>query len=214
MKLDFIENIEIHQGTPLVNYHSILHLKEGIFMTYNDMKNLQENYHQIANPDLSPEQIEIFKTSSLSISGKLNRADAMGINLMHWYSINLMNFANCCGLVKFLNEKGIQPEKLSEDNGVRKDLKKYQKDYIDSIPELTPIKYFRNKASAHLAFTDPFNDNAATLVESISLIPSFINGKLTIGTLKRGKGDVMSGFGDHEWSLVDNFDSLINRYFL
>jgi hypothetical protein len=47
----------------------------------------------------------------------------------------------------------------------------------------------------------------------MSLIPTMNNGKLTIGSLKRGKGNAKSSFGDFEWSLVDNFDSLIPRYF-
>jgi len=214
MKLDFIENIEIHKGiTPLPNYHSIWHLKEGLFMTYNDMKNLQKNYYEIGFPELSKEQIEIHKKASFSFSGKLNKADSIGMNLINWYSINLMSYAKCCGLVKFLNMTGVQPERFIEDNNLVKDLRKCQRDYINSIPELDAIKHFRNKASAHLAYTDPRNDNAGTLVESMSLIPTLNNGKMTIGSLKRGKGDAMSSFGDYEWNLIDNFDSLIPRYF-
>jgi hypothetical protein len=147
------------------------------------------------------------------MSGKLNRADAIGMNLIHWYSINLMNYAKSCGLVKFLNKTGLQPERFVGDKEILGELRKCQKEYIDSIPELDPIKHFRNKASAHLAYTDPHKDNAGTLVESMSLIPTLNNGKLTIGSLKRGKGNAMSSFGDFEWNLVDNFDSLVPRYF-
>jgi hypothetical protein len=214
MKLDFIDNIEIIKGiTPLTNYHSILHLKEGIFMTYNNMKKNQENYYEIGFPLLSQEQIEIHKKASFSMSGELNKADSMGMNLIHWYSINLMSFAKCCGLIKFLNEKAVQPERFVEDKNLVKDLRKCQNEYISSIPELEPIKHFRNKASAHLAYTDPKNDNAGTLVESMSLIPTLNNGKMTIGSLKRGKGEAMSSFGNYEWNIIDNFDSLIPRYF-
>lgn len=214
MKLDLIENIEIFDGiTPLSNYHSILHLKEGIFMTYNNMKSLEENYYKIGFPELSKEQVDIYKEASIFISGKLNRADAMGMNLIHWYSINLMSYARCCGLVKFLNETGYQPEKIAENKSIRNDLNEFQKVYINSIEELKPIKHFRNKASAHLAYTSPQKDNAATLVESMSLIPTLDNGKLTIGSLKRSKGKAISSFGDYEWNLTDNFDSLIPRYF-
>jgi hypothetical protein len=214
MKLDFIENIEIFNGiTPLANYHSIVHLKEGLFMTYNNMKNLQENYYKIGFPELSEEQIEIHKKASFSMSGKLNRADSMGMNLIHWYSINLMNYAKSCGLVNFLNKTGYQPERFVNDKKIVNELRNFQGEYIDSISELDPIKHFRNKASAHLAYTGPFNDNAGTLIESMSLIPTMNNGKLTIGSLKRGKGNAKSSFGDFEWSLVDNFDSLIPRYF-
>lgn len=214
MKLDFIENIEIHEGiTPLANYHSIIHLKEGIFKTYIEMKNLEENYHRIANPELSEEMIELYKNASLSFSGNTNRADSIGMNLIHWYSINLMSYAKCCGLVKFLNQTGYQPEKFVEDIKVVKDLRVCQNEYINSITELQSIKHFRNKASAHLAYTDPKNDNAGTLVESMSILPIIINGKFTVGSLQRSKGDAKSSFGDYEWNLIDNFDSLIPRYF-
>lgn len=215
MKLDFIDNIEIYNGiTPLPNYHSIVHLKEGLFMTYNNMKNLQENYYRIGFPELSEEQIETRKKATFSLSGKLNRADSMGMNLIHWYSINLINYAKCCGLVKFLNRTGYQPQKFMNDKNVINDLRKCQTEYLDSISELEPIRHFRNKASAHLAYTDPQkSDNAGTLIESMSLIPTLNHGKLTIGSMKRKKGEFQSSFGDFEWNIIDNFNSLIPRYF-
>jgi len=214
MKLDHIENIEIIEGiTPLPNYHSIWHLKEGIFMNYNNMKMIQDNYYEIAFPEMSLEKREIYKKASLSINGELNRADSMAMNLLHWYSINLINYANSCGLIKFLNKTGAQPERFVNDKPFIKELREFQREYTESIPELEPVKHFRNKASAHLAYTDPKNDNAGTLVESMSLIPSLENGKITIGSLQRGKGEAMSSFGNHKWNLVDNFDSLIPRYF-
>lgn len=214
MKLDYIENIEILTGiTPLQNYHSILQLKEGIFMTYNNMKNIQDNYFQLAYPDISPEKIEIYKQNTLLINGQLNRADFMAMNLIHWYSINLINFANSCGLVKFLNYTGAQPEKFVNDKPFIKELRDFQNEYLSSIQELQPVIHFRNKASAHLAYTDPKNDNAGTLIESMSLIPNLEFGKITIGGIQRRKGESLSSFSDYKWNLVDNFESLIPRYF-
>lgn len=214
MVLDHIENIQIFDGiTPLANYHSILQLKEGIFLTYNNMRNIHDNYYEIAYPHKTDEQREILKKSSLHFSGELNRADAIGMNLFHWYSINLMNFAKSCGLIKFLNETGAQPERFVTDRDLVMKLREHQKLYISSISELEPVKHFRDKASAHLAYTDPFNDNAGTLVESMSLLPVYKLNKLVIGSLKRGKGADMSSFGKYEWNLVDNFKSLIPRYF-
>ncbi len=215
MKLDFIENIEILPGiTPLPNFHSILHLKEGIFMTYKSMLSIQSNYYEIAHPEMSPELLEIHKKATLSISGQLNQSDAMGMNLIHWYSINLINFAKSCGLIRFLNRTGAQPERFVSDKTFVKELRDCQNEYIESIPELQPVLHFRNKASAHLAFTDPKNDNAGTLIESMSIIPTFEDGKITVGGLQRSKGDAVSSFGQYKWNLVDNFESLIPRYFV
>jgi hypothetical protein len=178
------------------------------------MKELQDNYYQLAFPDMSPENIEIHKKSTLSMNGQLNRADSMGMNLIHWYSINLINFAKSCGLVKFLNYTGAQPERFVNDKPFIKELTDFQKEYISSIQELEPVIHFRNKASAHLAYTEPKNDNAGTLVESMSLIPTFEFGKMTIGGVQRGKGESVSSFSDFKWNLVDNFESLIPRYFI
>lgn len=215
MVLDFIENIEIHEGiTPLSNYHSISQLKEGIFMVYIQMKNLQDNYWKLRYPNLSDVQLEIYQKTSLSISAELNQVDAQAVNLFHWYSINLINYAKCCGLVKFLNDKHVRPEFLAGNKELIDELRCVQKEYLSRIPELDPVIHFRNKAGAHLAFTDPKKyDNPATLIESMSIIPSVTNGKLTIGAIKRKKGESISSFSRYEWNLVDNFDSLIPRYF-
>jgi hypothetical protein len=215
MKLDFIENIEIYKGiTPLTNYHSIPQLKEGIFMVYNQMTNLQNNYWKLRHPESSSEQLEIHKKASFSMGGKLNQVDAQAVNLYHWYSTNLINYAKCCGLVRFLNEKKVLPEYLAKDKTLIQELKEKQREYINGIPELIPVTHFRNKAGAHLAYTYPEkHDNSATLIESMSIIPTYINGKITIGAMKRMRGDSVSSFSKYQWNLTDNFDSLIPRFF-
>lgn len=216
MKLDFIENIEIYENglTPLTNYHSILQLKEGIFMTYNHMNYLQENYWKLRYPNLSEEQIKVHENVSFSMSGELNQVDAQAVNLFHWYSINLINYVKCCGLVKFLNEKKILPEHFVENINLIAELKENQKEYLNGIPELLPVFHFRNKASAHLAYVDPTKfDNPATLIESMSIIPTLVNGKITIGFMERKRGDSISSFSKYEWNLTENFESLIPRYF-
>ena len=183
-------------------------------MTYINMKSLQDNYYEIGFPELNEEQIKLRKNATFSFSGKLNRADAMGMNLIHWYSINLINYVKCCGLVKFLNKTGYQPQMFMGNKDAINELRICQNEYLDSIPEIQSIKHFRNKASAHLAYTDPKkHDNPGTLVESMSIIPTLNNGKFTIGSMKRKKGDFESSFGNYECNLVDNFDSLIPRYF-
>ncbi|NEV93439.1 hypothetical protein G3567_04650 [Psychroflexus sp. YR1-1] len=215
MILDFIEKIEIYSGiTLLANFHSILQLKEGIFMVYNNINQIQNNYWELRYPDASPEQLEIYNKTKLSFSGESNQVDAQTVNLFHWYSINLINYAKCCGLIKFLNEKMILPEYIALDKKLIAELRETQSNYINNITELIPVVHFRNKASAHLAFTDPKNyDNPATLIESMSIIPTYLEGKMTMGALKRKKGLHVSSFSEHQWNITDNFDSLIPRYF-
>lgn len=215
MELDHIDNIKIVPGvSTITNFHSIPQLLEGIFMTYNHINTLQENYWDLRYPDASEMNIDIFKKSCFSMSGELNQVDAQAVNLFHWYSINLINYARCCGLVKFINKKGILPDYLAGDKELIAELKVEQKSYLDSIPELISVRHFRNKASAHLAYTDPKrDDNPATLIESMSIIPTFVQGEFRIGIMTRGRGDHKSSFSDHPWSLTENFKSLIPRYF-
>lgn len=183
-------------------------------MTYNMMVRLEKNYWELSYPDKSRELINIYKKSTFSMHGEINQVDSQAINLFHWYSINIINFAKCCGLVKHINTYGIMPEKLAGDKNLIQQLKNDQKIYLESIPELQPVLHFRNKASAHLAYTYPTNnDNPATLIESMSIIPCFINGRIKVGAMTRSRGNHTSSFADHEWSLTENFESLIPRYF-
>jgi hypothetical protein len=215
MILDHIENIQIYPGiTPIANFHSILQLKEGIFMAYNHMNHLQLNYYRLKHPEKSNEEIELINKSKFSMDGTSNQIDAQAVNLYHWYSINLINYAKCCGLIQFLNTKMVLPEYIAQNKDLLKELREEQNKYINQIPDLEPVKHFRNKAGAHLAFTDPKpDDNVATLLESMSIIPTYLNDKITIGALKRQRGKHVSSFADYQWSLTDNFDSLIPRYF-
>lgn len=203
MVLDHIENIVLMpNNASLKNFHSILQLKEGIFMTYKSMLKLEKQF----NAD---------NGASLSMRFGVNEYNAQAINLMHWYSINLINYASSCALVKFIIKKGILPQDLAKNQEQISELAAFRKNYILNITELKPINFFRNKASAHLAYTDPHKkyDNPATLVESMSLIPTVIKGKFTIGDMVRGLGDEKSSFAYHPWNLTDNFISLVPRYF-
>lgn len=183
-------------------------------MVYKNMLFIEQNYWRLKFPDLDEKQIEVYKSASLSYTGGLNHVDSQAINLMHWYAINLYNYALSCCLVQFLNVKSILPEHLAGNKKLICELNQMKMEYIKSIPDLQPVVHFRNKASAHFAIVDPFkNDNPATLLESFSLIPSFENGRVKIGNMQWVKGDSRSSFSDHPWSLVENFESLIPRYF-
>lgn len=215
MKLDLIDNITLFEGhSAFKNHHSIYQLLEGIFMTYNNMISLEKNYFSLRFQNESIEKIEIFNQATFSFSGELTQVDSQAVNLFHWYSINLINYARCCGLVYFINSNKVGIEQIANDKALINDLNSFQNDYLDSIDELQSVIFFRNKASAHLAFNYPKkSDNSATLLESISIIPTFENGKLYVGKMIRAVGDEQSEFSKNAFSLTENFDSLIPRYF-
>lgn len=207
MILDHIENIVLTKFTPLrTNTHSLYHLKEGIFMTYKSMIELEKSRSS-----------ELM--TSFSFDGTLTQEDARAVCLMHWYSITLVNFVNCIGLILFFRENSVQPQVLANNKELKNKLTQIQREYRSRILELQPVLHFRHKAAAHLAYTDPSidgqkpPDNPATLIESMSIIPSFENGRYFVGRVTRHSGEFASSFSNHPWSLTENFESLIERFF-
>jgi len=207
MILDHIENIELTEFTPLrTNLHSFYHLKEGIFMNYRSMLALEKSNFSGPIP-------------SFRMNGCLTQQDAQAVCLMHWYSISLVNFVNSIGLILFFREHSVQPHEIANNQILKRRLKEIQKEYYLKIPEFQSVLHFRNKAAAHLAFSDPFIcknndfDNASTLIESMSIVPTFENGRYYVGNLTRQSGECVSSFSQYPWSLTENFESLIERYF-
>jgi hypothetical protein len=203
MTLDHIDNIVLNSHfSDFKNNHSVKVLLEGIFMTYNSMKSIENDFKNN-------------ESASLVFRPAMTQTDTQSLNLMHWYSISLMNFVQCCGLVKYINQNRISMSRIYGDKKEIQKLKKFQIEYRNSIPEIKSIEHFRNKAAAHLAITDPKPyDNLATLFESFSLIPSIENGIYYVGGITRGVGEETSSFSKNKWSLTQNFESLIPRYFI
>jgi hypothetical protein len=209
MVLDHIENIVLTEFTPLRTYtHSIYHLKEGIYMVYNSMTQIEHDFREKNGSNIP----------SFTFDGTLTQQQAQAVSLFHWYSINLVNYAKCIGLILFLSENPIQPYMLAGNRKMRQRLKNIQDEYISSVSELKPVLHFRNKAAAHPAYADPYItkevfDNAATLIESMSIIPIIKNGRYFVGSLTRQSGEDVSSFSQYPWSLTENFELLIERYF-
>jgi hypothetical protein len=180
--------------------HSIYHLKEGIYMVYNSMTQIEHDFREKHGSNIP----------SFTFDGTLTQQQAQAVSLFHWYSINLVNYAKCIGLILFLSENPIQPYMLAGNRKMRQRLKNIQDEYISSVSELKPVLHFRNKAAAHPAYADPYItkevfDNAATMIESMSIIPIIKNGRYFVGGLTRQSGEDVSSFSQYPWSLTENF---------
>ena len=160
----------------------------------------------------------IFQGPIFRMNGTSTQEDAQAVCLMNWYSISLVNFVQSVGLILFFREHSVQPHEIANNRFLSNELTRIQLEYCSKIPEFQPVLHYRNKAAAHLAFTDPYIkkdvfDNAATLIESMSIVPTFENGRYYIGNLTRQSGECVSSFSQFPWSLTENFESLIERYF-
>jgi len=137
----------------------------------------------------------------------------MVVNLFYWFSVNTISFARCCALLNFVNREGKQPDVYPNDKSLNRRLKSHCNDYIDSIPELEVVRFFRNKSGAHLAFTDPRpEDNPATLLESVATNIGYARRRYRTGILKMGNGDHRSEYGEKSFSVTEVFEALKERY--
>lgn len=200
--LDQIKNISyVPQLFVIKNMTAVHKLRFGIQLAATNLRNLELS-----------EAARVGATATLIIDD--NHINQFVVfNLFNWYSVNLVNFVNSVSLIEFLKIKGVQPEAFPENKHLVAGLKEHRKEYVDSIPELEVVKFFRHKSGAHLAFTDPrMSDNPATLVESLDIRFSFRQGRYVSGMVQRGRGDAMSEFGQKPWSLTENFEQLAARY--
>ena len=215
MVLDKIENIILNEHEEYFhNYQSVVHLILGIKMLYKGLIRLEANelkkYAEMFGDDVD---INNFEGAVVSF-GSNHFLNSTVINYFNWYSINLINYANFCGFIKFINEKRISPFEIEKNKKIITDLKSFRKEYLLGIKELKEVIHFRNKASAHFAYSDPKeSDNIATLIESISILPTFVGRRFKLSGFQRGLPGSMSSFSENIWSMTENYESLKFRFF-
>ena len=215
--LDRIDHISILPGTtPFKNYHILYQLREGINFIYQKAIEIESNYLRLSHPDKNDSYIAIMKKANFIYNVETNSpVNNLFANLVYWYSLNVLNYSQTIGMIDFLNKKGIKIEELLT-KAVANELRKHVKSYISNIQDLEPVELFRNKIAAHVAITSPKTtgnlDNIATLIESMSPLPTFRDSRLFMGdftwTIQQQKSEI----GKITWSLTENYESLLKRY--
>ncbi len=128
----------------------------------------------------------------------------------HWFGNTLCNFVRLAGFVYGIQSGSIE---RSEDNRhvSDKSTKQFCDDYLNSIKEIEPIVFWRNKVFAHFAITDPRkSDNSAALDSSVMSPVIYMNERFRVGgfvSASRG-----SEFEMPHWSVTETFEALSSRF--
>lgn len=208
--LDHEAGIKLWAHHPLrKNNFVVMQMLEGLFMCYRSMKNLEAEYIEEAfNTGVIPSW-----SFNVGTTPRLLEITSQSVNIFNWYALTIMNYANYCGLASFMTLEGKRVDDLN-DKDVIDSLKRHKSKYLDSIPELTAVKLYRNKVAAHLAVADPKHiDTIGTLMQSNSVVPALMNKRLVIPGIPYAYGVEQSEIGDNQWSLTENFERLTPRYF-
>ncbi len=128
----------------------------------------------------------------------------------HWFGTSVCNYARLVGFLSGLAQ-GVFTREQAADPAFHAKVRTHCSNYVDSIPELAPIKVWRNKVFAHFAATDPRpGDNAALLDTSVMSPITFMNGRLRVGGLIQGSSGAEADLPN--WSVTESYEALSRRY--
>lgn len=135
--------------------------------------------------------------------------------IFHWFAVTACNYARLVGFVRGLDKGDFSKADLGSSDGKKK-IKESCSAYVRSVSELRLVCVWRNKIAAHLAITDPRDeDNIATLELSAFYPVGYDNGRFCVHpiTLAMTGPD---GFQHPSklpcWSLTETWVALRPRY--
>lgn len=125
-----------------------------------------------------------------------------GTNNFDIFSIYLSNLCSLVAL-KELFESGVTYLDIKQNNSLIRDKSKAIKDYY--LPDA--VKKWRNKVAAHYAAADPKNnDNIATIMQSINILPEYNSPYYSVGETQfqvEGRTSQLKG-----WAITKVYDEL------
>ncbi len=140
-------------------------------------------------------------------------------NLFAWFCINTCNLARTVGFIRAVGVGIVDRETLGEAQS-QATLRKAINEYLDGIPEIEPVKVWRNKVAAHPAFTAPeskgTNKDSYSFLELTSIYPvNWMSDRFTVGGTFIRRSFVDGTIEDAklpQWSVTEITESLRRRY--
>ena len=130
--------------------------------------------------------------------------------LFHWYGTSVCNYARLVGFLSGLASGAYSRDQVSNPSFHAK-VREHCSAYVDSVPELQPIKVWRNKVFAHFAITDPRKDDNPAMLDASAMSPlSYFGNRLRVGGVTIG-----SSGGQVElpqWSVTEAHEALAPRF--
>lgn len=194
--LDYLDNISFDdENPPLTNAHALTYLKDGIMY----LANLTKHYENKIAED------KIMSKMIFSASFGEKYEDNLIACCHHWFGMSVMNYCRLVSLIEIM-EKNSWKSSDVKNNGVV--IKNHILKYINNVSPA--ICTWRNKIAGHFAITDPHDENIATLEMSIMHPVNYSQPHYYVSA---GKWCTNGEEGNiPEWSLVEEFEKLIPRY--
>lgn len=130
--------------------------------------------------------------------------------LFHWFGTSICNYARLVGFLSGL-ASGVYTREQVSDPKFHAVVRKHCADYVNSVPELEPIKIWRNKVFAHFAIADPRKDDNAALLDASVMSPiSYFNSRLRVGGIINTNNGAEAELP--HWSVTEAYEALTPRY--
>jgi hypothetical protein len=187
--LDHIERLELPDVEAELHFDSrmaLARLGEGLFWLYDEVQRIEVRTRQEAAKD----------NVTLVVSGGVLEGKPLGVLscAFMWYAVSACNYAQ---LVGWLATRETQAAK----------------DYVRRV--MPQLLNYRHKVAAHLALTEPRQDNEADLAASVMTQVVYAHGRLCTAALSpvvTSKGQEITASRDLSWSLTLAHERLLRRY--
>lgn len=201
--IDHVARIDVDEASGLNELTTLDSLSAGLYV-------LAQQVHLLEEPLIRDEQ-DLRKKPMFFGFGLLHpEQERLLPCLFHWFGTSVCNYARLVGFLSGLMS-GAYTREQALDPKFNAVVRKHCSDYVDSVPELEPIKVWRNKVFAHFAITDPRKDDNAALLDASVMSPiSYFNSRLRVGGMVSCSNGAEAEFP--HWSVTESYEALSLRY--
>lgn len=190
IEIDHLKPILIDENICGNEISTLSYLSVGLYHLYFTVKNYET---MVENQNRASETKIILSMGSTR--GLPHGADQLLPCLFHWFGVSIMNYARLIGFLDGISTGKYTKRDLESYSNYKK-VKKVCGNYVNSVPELSAIKIWRDKVAAHFAITDPVDDrfgitdpkkkpdNPAFLEFSIMYPVSYCEGRFKVGRME------------------------------
>lgn len=208
--IDNIQPIYVSESDAVNELDTLVSLSTGLATLANQVAYLELPFQDYERTHRKRVSFTGFGQSTPDGTGLTPEQERLLPCFFHWYGNSICNYVRLVGFLAGVDD-GVFLRNATEDPRNYAAIRHHCGEYLDSIPEMGPIKHWRNKVFAHFAITDPHrDDNAAMLDASVMSPVNYFQSRFRVG----GTAYVMRG-GEVEmphWSVTESYEKLSARF--
>lgn len=201
--IDHLTRIDVDEATSVNELTTLDSLATGLSVLAQQVRLIEE-------PLMRYEQERHKKVFFVGFGLLTSEQEKLVPCLFHWFGTSICNYARLVGFLSGLTS-GVYTREQASDPKFHAVVRKHCADYVDSVPELEPIKIWRNKVFAHFAIADPRKDDNAALLDASVMSPiSYFDSRLRVGGMASSSSGAEAELP--HWSVTEAHETLIPRY--